>query len=239
VTASQHDHAGDHDSGSRHEGDHDDQMKKKHERRMYLRFAAMIATSTAVMFVLTYSNTYDAGHIHYSQERLYMALLMGGAMALVMLSFMVSMMYKNRTLNIVVIVCALVVFGTAYTASRAQWFVDDELYMKGMIPHHSIAILTSERADIDDLRVRELADGIIKTQRLEIEEMEWLLNDIEKNGLATTEEEAAARPIPEFEATAAPATDLPHLEREQLLAALEKLLSSPPRTGQADAALRR
>ena len=85
-----------------------DRMQSKHERRMYLRFAAMIATSTVVMFILTYSNTYDAGHIHYSQERLYMALLMGGAMALVMLSFMVSMMYKNRTLNTVVVMTALV-----------------------------------------------------------------------------------------------------------------------------------
>jgi hypothetical protein len=238
VTASHHDHAADHDSGSRHEDDHDEQKTTTHDRRMYLRFAAMIATSTVVMFVLTYSNTYDAGHIHYSQERLYMALLMGGAMALVMLSFMVSMMYKNRTLNIVVIACALVVFGAAYTASRAQWFVDEELYMKGMIPHHSIAILTSERADIDDVRVRELADGIIKTQRLEIKEMEWLLNDIEENGSATTEEEAAERPIPEFEATAAPAADLPQAEREQLLAALEKLLRIAPKTDQDDAALR-
>lgn len=76
--------------------DRDDRTKKKHERRMYWRFAAMIATSTAVMFVLTYSNTYQFEHIQYSQERVYMALLMGGAMALVMLSFMVSMMYKSR-----------------------------------------------------------------------------------------------------------------------------------------------
>jgi hypothetical protein len=110
--------------------------------------------------------------------------------------------------------------------------------MKGMIPHHSIAILTSERADIDDVRVRELADGIIKTQRLEIKEMEWLLNDIEENGSATTEEEAAERPIPEFEATAAPKADLPQAEREQLLAALEELLSIAPKTDQDDAALR-
>lgn len=101
-----------------------------------------------------------------------------------------------------VIVTALVVSGTAYYASRSQLFIDDELYMRGMIPHHSIAILTSERADIDDVRVRELANGIIRTQRIEIAEMSWLLEDIEENGLATTEEEAAERPIPDFEARA-------------------------------------
>ena len=73
--------------------------------------------------------------------------------------------------------------------------------MKGMIPHHSIAILTSERADIDDVRVRKLADKIIKAQRKEIAEMKWLIADIEENGPATTEEEAQARPVPDFEAS--------------------------------------
>ena len=72
--------------------------------------------------------------------------------------------------------------------------------MKGMIPHHSIAILTSERSEIDDVRVRKLADEIIKAQRIEIAEMKWLVEDIEENGPATTEEEAQQRPVPEFEA---------------------------------------
>jgi len=70
--------------------------------------------------------------------------------------------------------------------------------MKAMIPHHSIAILTSERAEIDDLRVRELADGIIKAQRREIKEMQWLIDDIQKNGPASTVEAAEARPVPPF-----------------------------------------
>lgn len=73
--------------------------------------------------------------------------------------------------------------------------------MKGMIPHHSIAILTSERSDIDDVRVRKLADEIIKAQRIEIAEMKWLVEDIEKNGEATTLEEALQRPVPDFEAS--------------------------------------
>jgi uncharacterized protein (DUF305 family) len=78
--------------------------------------------------------------------------------------------------------------------------VQDEAYMKGMIPHHSIAILTSERSEIEDVRVRKLADEIIKAQRIEIAEMKWLIEDIEKNGAATTEEEAKQRPVPDFEA---------------------------------------
>jgi len=85
--------------------------------------------------------------------------------------------------------------------SQSQVLVEDGNYMRGMIPHHSIAILTSERAGIKDVRVRELADEIIEAQRREIAEMEWLLADIADNGEATTAEEADSRPVPSFEAS--------------------------------------
>ena len=185
------------DSSSKHE---DHEKHKRHERRMYLLFAAMILTSTTVMFLLTYTNSYAWDHVRWSEERFYMALLMGSAMALVMLAFMAAMMYKNPKLNAVIVVAALVLGGSALWLSRSQQLVDDEAYMKGMIPHHSIAILTSERAGIEDVRVRELADSIIEAQRKEIKEMDWLVADIEQNGPATTEEEARQRPVPEFEA---------------------------------------
>ena len=190
-----------------------------HERRMYLRFGLMIATSTVVMFVLTYTNAFSVDHVRWSEERLYMALLMGAAMALVMLAFMRSMMYQDRTLNLVVVALALVIGGTALYLSRSQALVDDRAYMNGMIPHHSIAILTSERADIDDVRVRELADGISKAQRKEIKEMDWLVEDIERHGPATTDEEARQRPVPDFEGQAAGAEQTPGL----LIAALRLL----------------
>jgi uncharacterized protein (DUF305 family) len=70
--------------------------------------------------------------------------------------------------------------------------------MKAMIPHHSIAILTSVRANLDDVRVQQLADGIAATQVEEIAEMEWLLADIAANGKATTQDEADRRPVPDF-----------------------------------------
>ena len=174
--------------------------EEQHERRMYVRFGAMIATSTAVMLGLTYTNTSALDHVRWSEERLYMALLMGSAMALVMLAFMAGKMYKNCRVNAAIVIGALVLGTAALGLSRSQHFVDDQAYMQGMIPHHSIAILTSERADIDDLRVRELADAIIETQREEIAEMDWLVQDIEENGPATTTEEAAARPVPDFQA---------------------------------------
>ena len=174
--------------------------RKKHERKTYLIFAAMITTSTVTMFLLSYTNSYAWSHMTFSEERVYMAILMGASMAIIMLGFMWAMMYKNLKVNVAIIVGALVVGGSALWLSRSQTFVDDQAYMKGMIPHHSIAILTSERADIDDVRVRTLADEIIKAQRKEIAEMKWLIEDIEENGVAATEEQAQQRPAPEFEA---------------------------------------
>ena len=148
----------------------------------YGRFAAMIATSTVVMFVLMYLNTYAFDHIWYSQTRTWMALLMGATMAFIMLAFMLGM-YKNRSANIAIFVGSVVVFAASLWMVRSQETVYDVSYMKAMIPHHSIAIMTSRRAHIRDPRVRELADSIIEAQVREIDEMEALIADIERNGL--------------------------------------------------------
>ena len=148
----------------------------------YPKFAAMIATSTIVMFGLMYLNTYALGHVWFSETRLYMALLMGATMAIVMLGFMLNM-YRNTRMNLAIFAGGLVVFAGSLWLVRSQETIDDVAWMKAMIPHHSIAILTSERARISDPRVRELADGIIETQRKEIAEMEALIADIETTGV--------------------------------------------------------
>ena len=165
----------------------------------YGLFAAMIGTAMIVMFILTYLNTFQLSHVRWSETRVYMTFLMGAAMAVIMLSFMWGM-YDNRRVNVAIYLGSMVVFVAALYLVRSQTTVQDSSYMRAMIPHHSIAILTSERSQIDDLRVRELADGIIEAQRREIKEMNWLINDIRENGEATTQAEKEARPVPEFSA---------------------------------------
>jgi uncharacterized protein (DUF305 family) len=123
---------------------------------------------------------------------------MGGAMAIVMLLFMLAM-YDDTRKNIAILIGAAAVFAGSLYLVRSQDTVSDQAWQKAMIPHHSIAILTSTRARLDDLRVRELADGIVKAQRKEIKEMEWLIRDIEQNGKATTPEQARARTVPVFQ----------------------------------------
>lgn len=144
----------------------------------YLRFAAMIATSTLVMYGLMFLNTYALDHVFWSQTRAWMALLMGAVMAVIMLGFMLGM-YKNRMVNLAIFAGAAVVFALSLTLVRSQATVGDVDYMKAMIPHHSIAILTSSRAQISDPRVRELADEIIAAQEREIAEMKVLIADLE------------------------------------------------------------
>lgn len=143
----------------------------------YSRFALMILTSTAVMFGLMYLNTYQFSHIWFSETRAYMAVVMGATMALVMLGFMWTH-YPRKPINFAIVGAAVIVFSGALWLVRSQATVEDVSWMKAMIPHHSVAILTSERASLSDPRVRELADSIIVAQRREIAEMETLIDEI-------------------------------------------------------------
>jgi peptidoglycan/LPS O-acetylase OafA/YrhL len=145
----------------------------------YWRFAAMIATSTVIMLLLMYLNTYALDHVFYSETRAWMALVMGAMMAIVMMGFMWSS-YGNRTLNIAILGLAALVFAGALWVVRSQETVDDVAYMKAMIPHHSIAVLTSSRAHIRDPRVRDLADEILEAQVREIAEMKRLIAELER-----------------------------------------------------------
>tara|TARA_R110001583_G_scaffold195038_1_gene368610 strand:- start:960 stop:1472 length:513 start_codon:yes stop_codon:yes gene_type:complete len=163
----------------------------------YMKFFTMIATSTAVMFGLMYLNTYALNHVFFSETRLYMAIYMGAGMAIVMLIFMLDM-YNNKQLNMAIFAGSIVAFSAALYLVRSQDTIDDSAWMRAMIPHHSIAILTSDRANIVDYRVRHLADNIIKAQRREIKEMSWLLNDIDANGIADDKNTAEGRPVPKF-----------------------------------------
>lgn len=162
-----------------------------------MKFTVMIATSTIAMLGLMYLNTYAFDHVFFSETRTYMAIYMGSAMAVIMLLFMLAM-YENKKLNVTILVVSVFLFAGSLYLVRSQNTIEDTAWMKAMIPHHSIAILTSDRANIKDVRVRNLADDIIKAQRREIEEMKWLIEDIEANGEAETSEQAKSRAIPTF-----------------------------------------
>ncbi len=99
-------------------------------------------------------------------------------MAIIMLVFMLGM-YGNRAMNAAIFTGSVLVFSVSLWLLRSQATVNEVSWMKAMIPHHSIAILTSERATIRDPRVRKLADGIIEAQRREIAEMKALIKELD------------------------------------------------------------
>lgn len=154
-------------------------MEHSNQKQMnpYLKFTLMIVTSTVVMFVMMYFNTYQWDHVYFSETRAYMALYMGAVMAIIMLTFMGNM-YKKTKINLMVYGISVVLFAFGLWGVRSQQTVDQVDWMQAMIPHHSIAILTSSRADIEDPRVQQLADDIIEAQKKEIGEMQVLVKEL-------------------------------------------------------------
>ena len=153
------------------------QHSKEEKMNPYVRFSLMILTSTIVMYIMMYFNTYQWDHVYFSETRAYMALYMGAAMSVIMWAFM-SHMYKKTKVNLMIYGLSIVMFAVGLWGVRSQATVDQVDWMQAMIPHHSIAILTSTRADIDDPRVRKLADDIIEAQEREIGEMQELIEEL-------------------------------------------------------------
>lgn len=150
----------------------------------YDRFFLMIGASMAAMFAATYLNSWSVDHVFWSTSRVYMVFYMGAVMAVVMIGFMWGM-YPNKRLNALIVGAAMVVFVASVALMRGQVGIGDTGWMRAMIPHHSIAILTSSRAELEDPRVRRLADDIISAQRREIAEMKALITDLEGGPEAT------------------------------------------------------
>lgn len=159
-----------------------DQQKSQHPMHMgWGRFAAMIATSTVVMFFLMYQLVYTVDHATFSVNRLLSSFIMGAVMTVVMLGYMWSM-YRGSAIKVAVLAGAVVAAGALLWLNRSQQLIADTSFMKAMIPHHSIAVNNARKAGIRDPRVRELADAIIESQVREIAQMQLLVDDIERNG---------------------------------------------------------
>lgn len=147
----------------------------------YTKFILMLAASFLAMYITMYLNTYQIDHVYFSLTRFYMSCLGIAAMAIIMFVAM-RKMYQNKKKNIAIVLGSIILFTSAVGLVRAQApIIGDVLWMKAMIPHHSIAILTSKRADIKDPEVKKLAEDIIKAQEKEIAEMKAMIKRLENN----------------------------------------------------------
>lgn len=147
---------------------------------VYTNFVLMLAASALSMYITMYFNTYELSHVYFSWTRMYMTLIGVSGMAIVMFMFM-RHMYPNKAKNAMIIAGSILVMALGTMLVRSQIPIDDVKWMKAMIPHHSIAILTSSRANIKDPEVKKLAVDIIKAQEREIGEMKAMIKRLENN----------------------------------------------------------
>jgi len=146
----------------------------------YGKFVGMLAASFVAMYITMYLNTYEWDHVWFSLTRFYMVCLGIATMSIIMFVAMRGM-YQNKKKNMAIVLGSIILFTGALILVREQRStVGDVLWMKAMIPHHSIAILTSERADIKDPEVKKLAEEIIKAQEREISEMKAMIKRLQE-----------------------------------------------------------
>jgi len=115
--------------------------------------------------------------ITHNIGKVYLVFVMGLSMILVELG-MHDMHYGNFSATKYALILGLIaLFIYLY---RNQVAVNDKEYLKGMIEHHSMALLTSEEIlkKTDNYHVAKLAKNIIQKQEDELREMKELLEKI-------------------------------------------------------------
>jgi hypothetical protein len=138
----------------------------------------MLICSAISMYITMYFNTYELSHVFFSWTRMYMTLIGIGGMAIIMFLFMRNM-YTSKLKNTMLVIGSLLLMGVSTVLVRQQIPIDDVKWLRAMIPHHSIAILTSNKANIKDPEVKKLAEEIIKAQEEEIAEMKRMIERLE------------------------------------------------------------
>tara|TARA_R110002049_G_scaffold98195_1_gene239136 strand:+ start:6131 stop:6601 length:471 start_codon:yes stop_codon:yes gene_type:complete len=151
-------------------------MKKSN----YGKFAIMMATSFIIMYAIMFLNADVFDHVMLSHTRTYMTILMIAPMAFTMLLIMWGM-YKDRNTNFTILGLSVIVFIATLVGLRQQTFIGDVQWMKAMIPHHSSAIMVSQKAHLKDPEAIKLAEDIIEAQEREIAQMKKMIYRLEQD----------------------------------------------------------
>jgi hypothetical protein len=141
----------------------------------YVRLAIMTVLMFIAMYVLMYAMVDRIENVYPNVNQFYMAGLMTAPMVLIELAVMWGM-YENRVVNLAIAVVSLVLFVGFWFGIREQAAVQDEQFVRSMIPHHAGAILMCEEAPIKDPEISELCKRIIEGQRAEIGQMKTILS---------------------------------------------------------------
>ncbi len=118
---------------------------------------------------LSTMNTWNTSwnNIYFSLNDLYMVLLMTGWMI-----FFMGIYYKY----FYGIIIGLILMIFSFVAIRNQLFITEDQFLRGMIPHHAMAILMAESLKNKPNSSKTLINNIITTQNKEINEMKKKLD---------------------------------------------------------------
>jgi uncharacterized protein (DUF305 family) len=159
---------------------HDQQTKHQNNHQMsYKKFILMIILSFLAMYVLMYAMVDRLENVIPNINQFYMAGLMTAAMVVIEMLLM-GKMYRNRKINVLIVLIGLVALATFWFGIRKQTAVSDKEFVKSMIPHHAAAVLMVKQADLSDPEIRKLAREIIEAQEKEIAFMKRKLKELDK-----------------------------------------------------------
>jgi hypothetical protein len=136
----------------------------------------MALLSFIAMYVLMYAMVDVFSNVFPNYNQFYMAGLMASPMVLIEI-WLMRMMYPNKKLNALLVLLTLVLFVASWFGIRQQVAINDEQFLKSMIPHHAGAILMCNEAEIEDAEIQELCQNILKSQQSEIDFMKAKLEN--------------------------------------------------------------
>lgn len=162
--------------GNATQAGHEDHQNHAGEGGHYLRFALMLLFSFIAMFILMYAMVDRLPNAVPNLNQAYMAALMTAPM-LVLELLLMGRMYPDKRKNLALIAGGVLLLGASWFAIRMQTAIDDEQFLKSMIPHHAGAILMCKEANLQRPDVKQLCDEIIVAQEQEIALMRKMLGD--------------------------------------------------------------
>ena len=145
----------------------------------YTLIAMFIESFILQYFIMSYIMVDKIKHIKNSTGKIYISLIMAIFMCIVEL-----IMYDvhNMVFSKYYYVFFISFLFITYLLYRFQFGVNDKNYVKEMIEHHAMAILTSGEIlkKTKDPKIKSVAENIIISQNKEIEDMEKLLKNMKK-----------------------------------------------------------
>jgi hypothetical protein len=140
----------------------------------YSLYTMLVGSFIIQFIVMSCIMTNSYKNITFSVGKFYMSVIMALLMGLLEV-FMFDIHMRIISLYYYLILCFILsIFIYLY---RNQIYIEDKDYLKEMIEHHSMAVLTSDEIlqKTQSERVKKLAESILTTQEKEIEYMRQLI----------------------------------------------------------------